>query len=266
MPEADLRLKPETEILSYEEIIKLVESWAKSGITKVRITGGEPLIRKNILHLVNSLARVIGVEDLSLTTNGFLLNNFARDLKKEGLNRINIGLDTLDKKKFKTITGVDGLATVLTGIEKALSAGLNPVKINMVVINGVNDNEVTDFARFAIEKPVNVRFIEYMAIGSTEPLTKTGYVSNEITKRRVSMFQTPNAKGTIDFISPISQPFCQNCNLLRLSSDGKLRSCLDSKDEIDVKPVIRNKHTPDDIQQLLVKTISMKPAGHKFRT
>lgn len=279
------------ETLSYEEIVRVAKIATSLGVKKIRITGGEPLARKNITHLISSLRAIEGVENLSLTTNGILLERFADELVKAGLDRVNVSLDSLRPDIYKEITRGGNIKNVLCGIEKADKAGLSPVKINMVVIRGFNDDEIGDFARITLKKPYQVRFIEFMPFGAREiwgpekyiPLNEIKSIVEKIAPitpvkiRKLGpalkqilgsgparYFRFDGAPGVIGFINPISHQFCNECNRLRLTSDGKLRPCLFSETEIDLKTPLRNE-TPDaEIERLIRLAIEIKPAGHNI--
>jgi cyclic pyranopterin phosphate synthase len=267
IPNANILFKHRRDILSYEEIIKIVKVGTSLGINKIRLTGGEPLLRKNIDYLISALSKIEGIDEISLTTNGIFLEEYAEDLKKAGLKRINISLDTLKREKYKLITGTESLNKVLAGIDKALTIGLSPVKINVVVMKGINDDEVVEFAELTLKEPLHIRFIELMPIGSTLQNWKERFISNDEVKNLVgSVFdRAKNKKGTVSFISPISEPFCHNCSRLRLTSDGKLRFCLDSSQEIDLIPIISdNKFSFDGLKQAFISASKLKPKSHNF--
>ena len=279
MPAEGVRSIPHNDILAYEEIHAIVLAGAELGINKVRITGGEPLVRLGLAELIQMLAQIDAIDDISLTTNGILLGRYAAELKQAGLQRVNISLDTLKPDKFEFITRGDKLGDVLEGIEVAKSVGLNPVKINVVVMAGVNDDEVVDFAAKTIDDDWHVRFIELMPFtggGATDP----HFVSARDIKKRLDplgklkpympsmgsgpakYFRFPQAKGTIGFITPISEHFCVSCNRLRLTADGKLRSCLLAQDEIDLKQPLRSGISPAGLKQLITQAVANKPLRH----
>ena len=276
-------VKPIThkEILSYEEIVRIAAIAVSLGVKKIRITGGEPLARKNITHLIFSLCALKGIEDISLTTNGILLEKYADDLARAGLNRINISLDSLKQERYRDITRGGGIEDVLKGIEKAGQAGLIPIKINMVPIKGYNIDEIEEFAKITLTKPYQIRFIEFMPIGFIELWSPDKYVPiNEIksivekigTLLPVKMkksgpaeyFKFEGAPGVIGFINAISHRFCEECNRLRLTADGKLRPCLFSETEIDLKTPIRSGAPDSEIERLLRLSIEVKPEGHNL--
>lgn len=269
-----------SEILRYEEILRLVRIAARTGISKIRVTGGEPLVRKDILYLCENISHIPEVESLSITTNGVLLERFAEDLVRVGVKRINISLDTLKPDKYALITREDRFHEVWRGIEAAREAGLTPIKLNAVAIRGVNDDEIEDLARLTFENPFHVRFIEFMPFGEEE-CTNSFISADEIVTRlsRVAPlipsesregngparhFRFSGAKGKIGIISPVSHHFCSTCNRLRLTADGKLRTCLFSTEETDMKALIREGLLDDDLFATLRKAISQKPEKHQL--
>ncbi|MEW5801605.1 MAG: GTP 3',8-cyclase MoaA [bacterium] len=270
-----------SQILSYEEIIRLIRVAVTCGISKVRLTGGEPLLRRDVLNLVRSISHLDGVRDISLTTNGILLDQMAWGLYEAGLRRINVSLDSLNREKYRTITCRDWFDQVLQGIEKASQIGFSPIKINMVVIRGINDDEVLDMARLSLNYPFQIRFIELMPIGNDQLWQERQYVSSHEIKKIITayrplipssspsppevgpaqVFEFEGAPGKIGFISPLSNHFCSTCNRIRLTSDGKLRSCLFSNHEIDIKTVMRSGCSDDDLHRLFIQGIENKPPG-----
>ena len=280
MPSEGIPLMSHQDILSYEEICIVAQAAAELGIVKVRLTGGEPLVRAKLTNLLAMLARIQGIDDISLTTNGVLLQRYADELKSAGLRRVNVSLDSLRSDRFHRITRMGNLDDVLRGIEAARQAGLNPVKTNTVVIRGTNDDEVLDFARLTIEGEWHVRFIEYMPFPNGEKADHLLVPVSEIKQRIETLgelepslssgggparyFRLPGARGTIGFISPVSEHFCRACNRLRLTADGKLRPCLFSDTEIDLREPLRRGATADDIKRLIQEAASCKPEGHKL--
>ena len=279
------------DILSYEEIAFIVQVAAELGISKIRLTGGEPLVRLGLTDLISKIAAIKGIDDISLTTNGMLLKEYAVALKEAGLNRVNISLDTLKPDRFQSITRLGKLEPVLEGIEKAKEAGLTPVKINTVVIRGMNDDEVIDFARKTIDDDWNVRFIELMPFVVDNPpeehnigMLKQSRQFMPIREIRelisilgelspstdikgngpAKYYRFPNAKGTIGFISPVSEHFCFQCNRIRLTADGKLRPCLLSTMEVDLRPYIRGNMDRKQVKQKIIEAIKSKPRKHKL--
>jgi cyclic pyranopterin phosphate synthase len=268
------------EIMTDEEIVRFVRIVHKHGLRKVRITGGEPLMRKNILSLISSVKN-IGISDLSLTTNGIMLAELAGALKKAGLDRVNISLDTMNAEKYKEITKGGDINRVLEAIKEAERVGLSPVKINVVPIRGINDNEILSFASLTIKKDCHIRFIEFMPVTSDGMWRREKCVGSdeiiEIISRlgRLESFKfrgegpsrnyrIKGAVGVIGIISPITDHFCNSCNRLRLTSNGKIRPCLFSKDEVDIRTPMRNGADDDEIERLFLYTVSIKPERHKL--
>ncbi len=268
------------EIMTDEEIVRFVRIAHKYGLKKVRITGGEPLLRKSIMNLISSIKK-IGISDLSLTTNGIMLAELAGALKTAGLDRVNISLDTMNAERYKGITKGGDINRVWEAIKEAERAGLSPVKINIVPIRGLNDDEILSFASLTIEKDCHIRFIEFMPVTSNGMWRKEICVSSkevlEIISRLGNLesfkfrgegpsrnYRIKGAVGVIGIISPISDHFCSSCNRLRLTSNGKIRPCLFSKDEVDIKTPMRNGAADDEIERLFLYTISIKPERHKL--
>jgi GTP 3',8-cyclase len=282
MPPEGIPLMAHGDVLRYEEIDLVARAAAELGITKLRLTGGEPLVRTGLTDLVAMLAKIEGIDDISMTTNGVLLDRYAVGLKKAGLHRVNISLDSLRPERFHKITRMGKLDDVLNGIEAAREAGLNPVKINMVVIRGTNDDEISHFALLTLSDAWHVRFIEFMpfmekgkknrllvpvsemmerieALGELEPSLPNGVGP-------ARYYRFPGAKGTIGFISPVTECFCQACNRMRLTADGKLRPCLFSDDEIDLRGPLRQGATVGEIKRLIRHAVASKPERHKLIT
>ncbi|MGD1120103.1 MAG: GTP 3',8-cyclase MoaA [Dehalococcoidales bacterium] len=279
MPPEGITLMSHYDILSYEEIYTLVKAAAELGINKVRLTGGEPLVRAGLPDLVQLIAGIDSINDISLTTNGILLAKYAAELEDAGLMRVNVSLDTLKPERFRQITRCGELADTLKGIEAAKEAGLTPVKINMVVMAGVNDDEIPDFARKTVSDGWNVRFIEQMPVNSAplsearfysvndmrkriEPLGKLEPVKFEVGNGPAKYFCLPGATGTIGFITPVTEHFCYQCNRLRLTADGKLRLCLLNEDEIDLKEPLRSGASVAELKTLIENAIARKPKSH----
>ncbi len=281
MPESGVKLFERKEILTYEEIIRVAGIAASLGVRKIRITGGEPLTRKNVSFLIASLKAISGIEDISLTTNGVLLEKYARELADSGLNRVNISLDTLRPDRYREITRGGDISPVLKGIDAAEQAGLLPVKINMVPVRHLNDDEIADFARMTLATPRHVRFIEFMPIGSRDLWSDERYISTDELKKTVEKigplnpvrlrkmgparyFKFDGASGVVGFISALTHHFCGDCNRLRLTADGRLRPCLFSETEIDLKPALRKQFSDKEIERLLRLAIEVKPEGHNI--
>ena len=284
MPETGIPLISHFDILTYEEILRIVRVFAAEGISKVRLTGGEPLVRKGIVDFVSDLSRIEGIEDLSLTTNGVLLMELAQGLKKAGLKRVNISLDSLEREKFRQITRKDDFQRVWKGIEEALRVGLSPVKINMVAIQGLNDDEIESFARLTLQLPLTVRYIEYMPAGNGEKWEMGDVLAIPQIKKRIEnvgtlipisserwdgpamRFRIDGAVGEIGLIGAVSNHFCSDCNRLRLTADGKIRTCLFSDEEIDVRDILRKGGSDSDLRRQLHVALKTKPARHHIDT
>ena len=280
------------EILRIEEIETIARVATRIGIRSVRLTGGEPLVRKGVVDLVRSLHGMPGIENISMTTNGVLLPQMAVELKEAGLSRVNISLDTLDAEQFKFITRVGTIESTLKGIDAALEANFNPVKINAVTVRSLNQDFLA-FAKLSIDKPLHVRFIEYMPVGTSTGSDGTGWGKQdvvpseellEIINERANeqgmaslepldgdhsplgwgparYFAFPGAQGTVGFISPLSRHFCSECNRLRLTADGKLRPCLFSDREIDVRAALRS-GGEDAVYECFLRALDLKPDEH----
>ncbi|MBC7263921.1 MAG: GTP 3',8-cyclase MoaA [Chloroflexi bacterium] len=273
MPEEGIQPKPRSEILTYEEIEFFARCAVEVGISKIRLTGGEPLVRKGIVELVRHLSQVPNLQDISLTTNGILLQDYAHPLAEAGLKRINIGLGSLDADVYSRLTRGGDVRRALAGVTAALNAGLDPVKINVVVLRGLND-DLTKFAPFIYEYPIHVRFIEYMpfnqgledrfvpCVEMMEQFQIFGGL-NEIAPPTgagpARYYTLKGALGTIGFISPISGHFCSRCNRLRLTADGQLRTCLFSDEEIDVRAALRQGASAQTIVELIREALVNKP-------
>jgi cyclic pyranopterin phosphate synthase len=270
------------EILSYEEIWTVVRAAAELGINKIRLTGGEPLVRAELPNLVRMLSQIKGIEELLLTTNGTFLKKYALELKQAGLSRVNVSLDTLKLDKFRYITRLGELKTVLEGIKAAKEAGFEPVKINTVIMWGINDDEVLDFAKMTYEDGWHVRFIELMpfkgvadfvpSIELRQHISLLGKLelcpdSIGITGNGPAMYyRLAGARGTIGFISPLTEhSFCSRCNRMRLTPDGKLRPCLLGEDEIDLKIPLRNNASMEELKRLILKAVASKPEHHHLK-
>jgi len=279
MPVDGIRKINRSDILSYEEILRIVKISVKKGISKIRLTGGEPLVRKGVIDFIHSLSEISGVQDLSLTTNGVLLKDFAGDLFNAGLCRINVSIDSLNDIKFHEITGGGNLGKVWEGIREAGKVGLSPLKINTVVMRGFNDGEVIDFAKLSINNPYHIRFIEYMPIGRDSKWNKGNFVSSREIRERIEafrrlrplepcgagpaqMFRMDGAMGEIGFISPLSDHFCSSCSRLRLTADGKLRTCLLSDEEVNLMPFLRGDFMDSELSRLIESAILNKPEKH----
>jgi len=285
MPVEGVKPREHAEMMRFEEIVQVVRVAAENGISKIRLTGGEPLVRKGIVDLVRMIRQVSGINEITLTTNGFLLAKYAEALKDAGLTRVNVSLDTLKPDLFRKITRYGDLDTVWRGIEAAEKHGLTPLKINMVTMAGINDNEIPDFMNLTMQNAWHVRFIELMPIqnqvswGDSFPDPSDCYISTGTVLERyqhmnlkpvyqpdqlgpAKLYQLPEAKGYVGFISPLDDDhFCSRCNRLRLTADGNLRPCLMSDFEVPLLNAIRS---GEDISVLIEKVIKQKPARHEL--
>lgn len=280
MPEEGMQFMDNEKLLQFDEIIEVVRAGAEMGIRKLRITGGEPLVRRNLEQLIADLASIPGIDDISMTTNGIFLAKKAAELKAAGLNRVNISLDTLDPSRFRMIARRGDLSKVLEGIEAAAKVGFEPIKLNMVLLKDINDDEIGAFLRMSLEHPLHVRFIEYMPIGHADdnwkkhyqPLDRVFAVANELGLHVKPIgdilgngpsknFQIQDGAGTFGLIHPISNHFCEQCNRLRLTSDGHLKPCLYWVDELDVRPHLGDKEA---MKRLFEKAMVIKPKNHEM--
>ncbi len=279
MPPAGIPLMAHPDILRYEEMLKVVRVAVEMGIDRVRLSGGEPLARAGLVDFVRMVAGVPGIQDLSLTTNGVLLKERAAALREAGLARVNISLDSLRRERFRQITGHDRLSDVLAGIEESVRVGFSPIKINVVAMRGINDDELLDFARMTADG-WNVRFIELMPMlgkGAPQPeflpaAEMRGIISSAGRLEPAqplegngpaSYYRLPGARGTIGFISPVSDHFCFRCNRLRLTADGKLLPCLLAGGEIDLRSALRAGASSEEIRGLILEAVAAKPQGHR---
>ena len=279
MPEEGIESIPHDEILTYDEILRICEIVSELGIRKIKITGGEPLVRKDIVNLIRDIKNIDKIEQVTLTTNGILLHEMLDDLYDAGIDAINISLDTLNKDNFKKITRRDGLEKVLMSIDKAYDLGIR-VKINCLAIRDFNLRELVEIASFAKDREIDVRFIELMPIGFGKKYTQ---IDNDeilsilesrfgtfeiVTEKRgngpAKYYRNQNMKGCIGFISAISHEFCESCNRIRLTSSGFLKLCLHYNKGIDLKEPIRNGISDEDLKKLIHNTIWNKPISHKF--
>lgn len=279
MPEAGIDWKERSEILTFEEIFRIAKLFVELGVNKVRITGGEPMIRKGIEDLVSRLSSLKELKTLAMTTNGIFLNQKAHALKLAGLNALNVSLDTLQKERFKLITRRDYLDDVLLGINSAIFAGFSPLKINVVVIHGMNDDEILDFVNFVKDKPINIRFIEFMPFkGNSWDYNK--FVPYEKIKNLIQScyelipintevsavgkdFCIEGFQGTISFITSMTENFCGSCNRVRLTADGIFKTCLFYPGEVSLRDAIRSGATDNVIKEMIMSTTVLKKRGHE---
>jgi len=280
MPAEGVAPKRHEDILRYEEIARIVAALVPCGITRVRLTGGEPLVRPHVSALVRMLCDLPGLEDVALTTNGQWLARFAGELRDAGLSRINVSLDSLRPDRYREITCGGHLDAVWQGLAACRERGFRPLKLNAVVIRGMNDEEIVDFARLTLTEPYDVRFIEFMPMGegsfwspelvvpeaetraAVETLGGLEPAPTPATSRGGPAWRLPGAVGTVAFISPVSKPFCDRCNRLRLTADGRLRPCLLSDRSIDLRAVLRAGGSDDDLRRACAESAAAKPDGH----
>ncbi|MBI5087112.1 MAG: GTP 3',8-cyclase MoaA [Acidobacteria bacterium] len=285
MPEKDAQYVPHAEILRYEEIERFARIAASLGVTKIRVTGGEPLVRRDLHVLVRKLGAIEGISDIAVTTNGVLLAEQAQALYDAGLRRLNVHLDTLDRERFRLITRRDELHRVLAGIDKALELGFGPLKINAVAVKDLVEPDIVPLARFARERGVEVRYIEFMPLDAQglwdkgkvllaggilemlgEGIGPLEAVPDPDPRAPALQYRFVDGKGSIGFIASVSRPFCLNCNRIRLTSDGQLRYCLFAMEETDVKGLLRGGASDEDIRQLVRGVVERKWLGHEINT
>ncbi|MCG6968740.1 MAG: GTP 3',8-cyclase MoaA [Gammaproteobacteria bacterium] len=268
--------------LSFPEIERVITAFADLGVEKIRITGGEPLVRKNLPELAQRLSAIAGINDLSLSTNAVQLARHAKALHLANVSRINVSLDSLDPQRFKHITNGGKLDKVLSGLMAAKAAGFHPIKINMVVMRGVNDDEVQEMVNFCIQHDFTLRFIETMPMGDTGRDAINHYLSLDVVKRQLQQqfelipgvmpgggparyMQVAGTDLKIGFITPISQHFCETCNRVRISVDGTLYLCLGQDDKLELRPLLRDGADHEAIKQAIIEAIARKPERHEFR-
>jgi cyclic pyranopterin phosphate synthase len=288
MPADDVQFMEKSELLSFEEIERFVRVAVSLGIDKLRLTGGEPLVRRELHKLVEKLVSIPGIKDVGLTTNGLLLADQAKLLYESGLRRINISLDALTPEKFKKFTRRDGFEQVIKGIEAAQQAGFTPVKINAVSVRGLTEEEILPFGHFARQTGVEIRFIEYMPLdadnswergkvlfaheiletlsASIMPLKPIDGSSRGGHGGPATDFEFEDGIGRIGFIASVSQPFCMSCNRIRITADGKIRNCLFSLDETDVRGLLRGEGSDEQIADAIRSSVAAKKEGHEINT
>lgn len=278
-PQKQIKKLHHNQILTYEELTRLIRVGVNLGIRKVRITGGEPLVRKGIDHFLFQLCSMKQLHDISLTTNGTLLKNHLDPIQQAGIKRINISLDTLKPGKFQKISGFNGFTRVWKAIIEAHERGFYPLKLNVVVLGGINDDEIEELAKLSFDYPFHIRFIEYMPVGPTPLFFERAIYADEILGRLTKLgelvqvrkepmdgpakrLKFRNAPGEIGIISPMTHHFCDQCNRLRLTADGRLRPCLLCNDSIDIKTLIRSGASDNELAGLFMKAARNKPARH----
>lgn len=283
LPEEGVPLKSHQDILSYEEMERVLRAAAGLGIRKIRITGGEPLVRKGLLDFLGRVAAIPGIHDLALTTNGVLLAEYADGLKNRGVSRVNLSLDSLNRERFARITRWGKLDQVLEGLERALELGFSPVKINTVILRGINEREIPDFIHLAREYPVHVRFIELMPLGGNAPWEEGRFMpaaemrelagplgdplmeGEMVGNGPARYYRLKRGRGTVGFIAPLTEHFCSFCNRLRLTADGKANPCLAAATEIDLKSALRAEGGKRDLEGVLREAILAKPDKHDLQ-
>lgn len=273
---------PRDEVLSLEECARLVKAFVSLGVSKVRITGGEPLVRKNALSLLEDIGQLPGLKELVMTTNGSQLEHFAAPLKQAGVRRLNISLDSLDAERFRSITRVGDLSKVLRGITAAKQAGFERIKLNTVLMRGINDDEALPMLQFALEQGIDIAYIEEMPLGEVDHSRESTYVSNDATLKLLKAhyqlisstestggparyWRVPHTQTRVGFISPHSHNFCESCNRVRITCKGELFLCLGQEDKVDLMPLLRDH--PNDDQPLInaiLGAMQIKPKGHDF--
>jgi len=283
MPESGLPWVPKADVLTYEELARIVRAAASAGVRSVRLTGGEPLLRRDLVELVRQLAQIDGIDDIALSTNGLLLAEAAHSLAAAGVRRVNVSLDTMHEDRFERIARRPGLERVLAGIDAAIGAGMTPVKLNCVVMRGINDDELLDFAALARDRAVYVRFIELMPVHENVGDHAEQYLSADDILARLAeagdlrpvagpngngparYFAYPNSRGAVGVISPLSHDYCERCNRVRLTADGKLRLCLFGDQHVDLRSPLRSGASDADIAGLLRGAMFIKPERHHLR-
>ncbi|KAA3597860.1 MAG: GTP 3',8-cyclase MoaA [Calditrichaeota bacterium] len=278
MPEEGLDWFPKEQILTFEEIERLVRIFAELGVNKIRLTGGEPLVRKNLHLLIKKLNAIPQIQDIGMTTNGLLFKKYAQQLFDAGLSRVNISLDSLDPKIFFEMTRRDQLNDVIEAIKEAQRIGFSPIKINLVPIKGMNDHEMLEFGHFARDENLDVRFIEFMPIGADDwtlddvvPTQKIKDVLNQISplvevphdeRLPAAEYTFADGKGKVGFISSVTEPFCGSCNRVRITADGRFRTCLFSIEETNFLALLREGKTDDEIAKIIEERVWIKEPGH----
>ena len=285
MPETDVKFVPRGEILHFEEIERFARIAVRLGVRKLRVTGGEPLVRKDLPVLIEKLSGIAGIEDIALTTNGVLLAEQAAGLRAAGLKRINIHLDTLDRERFRQITRRDDLGKVLAGIDECLRLGFETIKINAVAVKDLVEPDIVPLARFGRERGIEIRYIEFMPLDAqglwlrdkvlladtilqtlSEEIGPLEPVADPDPRAPASEYRFRDGMGTVGFIASVSKPFCLNCNRIRLTADGKLRYCLFAIEETDVKTALRDGSSDEQVIELIRDTVRKKWIGHEINT
>lgn len=281
MPAEGVTPSHRQDLLSYEEIYRIVACFVRLGVSHVRLTGGEPLVRKDLVRLVSMLGNLPGLEDLSMTTNGVLLRQYASPLAAAGLKRLNISLDSLDQKRFEAITRGGNLEEVLAGIDRAIEVGLAPIKLNMVVMRGRNEDELLEFVELACSRRLIIRFIECMPMAEVGLWNRNHFVSTDEVKKTIEIvyplepvtvsgsgpavyYQVQGTAAILGFISPLIPQFCEVCNRVRLTALGRLRLCLDHEDHLDLKALLRAGVSDEELEAQIASAILRKPEKNRF--
>lgn len=279
MPATGVHFAPKPELLTNAELIRLIRIFARVGFEKIRLTGGEPTLRRDLVQLVNAIAHTDGIHEVSMTTNALMLADLAQPLAQAGLQRVNISIDSLQHERFRQITRGGDLARVWAGIEAAERAGLTPLKLNCVIVRGINDDEVIALAKLTLDRPWQMRFIEVMPLVGVADVADSGVVPSAELIARIEQacgleflgwygsdpartYKIPNAHGTIGFISSVSDPFCSTCNRMRLTADGKLHLCLLRDNEVDLRDAVRSDASDDELETIIRNAVYVKPWGH----
>ena len=280
MPAVGMQFTPRPELLTTDELLIVVRAAAAAGFRKIRLTGGEPMLRPDLLDIMQAIKSTPGIEHIAMTTNALRLKKLAQPLKDAGLDRVNVSIDTLDSQKFRMMTRGAKLEQVWEGIEEANRVGLHPIKLNAVVVRGMNDEEIPQLAALTLTYPWEMRFIEVMPLTGVAGVAQDGVVKSEELIARLEQihgplehlglaasdsarrYRIPGAPGKLGFISSVSDPFCATCNRMRLTADGRLHLCLLRDDEVDLRAAIRNGATQDEIEQRIRHAVAIKPWGH----
>jgi cyclic pyranopterin phosphate synthase len=279
----EMTFLPRSQILSLEEIYQIAQAFTELGVNKIRLTGGEPLVRSDVMSLVKKLGALPGLEELLLTTNGAQLEKYSLALKEAGMNRINISIDSLDPERFKRISRVGKLERVLSGIEAARKVGFDRIRLNTVIMRGYNEDEVIPLTRYALDRDIDIAFIEEMPLGEASDHSREETTcSNDWVRKQVEQeFQLVNSetktagpsryvqvvgkKSRIGFISPVSHNFCEDCNRVRVTVEGRLLLCLGNEHAVDLREILRdNSLTQDDLKEAIIKSMDLKPERHYF--
>jgi cyclic pyranopterin phosphate synthase len=281
MPEENVRFRPRQELLTFEEITRLARIMASLGVNKLRLTGGEPLVRADLPKLVHLLAAIPGIDEIALTTNGILLAEHAEALKTAGLSRVNISLDAMTEETFRRISRRDGLDRVIAGIQAAKSVGFSPIRLNTVAIKGITEPEIPALAQFARDEQMELRFIEFMPLDADQNWDHAQVLTGEEIRRQLEEaigplepaarpdpsqpavdFRYTDGSGSVGFINPVTQPFCGDCNRLRVTAEGQLRNCLFSTVEWDARALLRSPASDDELAELIRDCVRAKKPGH----